>query len=164
MLAVYVNASSLPLAVRSHRDVQVVEVHSDDGRNDATVVDIGPVDQPVLLNWVSQSSTLKTNQRHISAPGSLQKDSVEDKPQVLLQEILRPVVQEIREIVVPRRNIVQEIRPVQESVQTIVARGQNRGTAGNGGGNGGLGALGGALGGGYGGYGQNSYSSSISRY
>lgn len=92
-MAVHIDASVIPLAVRSHRDVQVVDVHSDDGREAPTVVDIGPVDQPVVLNWVSQSSTLKTNQRHLSAPGSLQRDSVQDQPQVLVQQVLRPVVQ-----------------------------------------------------------------------
>ena len=93
VLAVYIEASSIPLAVKSNRDVRVVDVHSDDGREAPTVVDIGPVDQPVVLNWVSKSSSLKTTQRHLSAPGSLQKDSVTDEPQRLLQEILRPVVQ-----------------------------------------------------------------------
>ena len=61
----------------------------------------------------------------------------------------KPIIQEVHEVITPFRKITQEIQPVQEEIQTIVARGTGGGLQ-VGGGGGGLG-LGGGLGGGYGG-------------
>lgn len=63
----------------------------------------------------------------------------------------KPVIQELREIITPYRRVVQEILPVQEEIQTIIAKGEPRqqaGAADIGGGNGA--SAGGNLGGGNG--------------
>jgi len=41
--------------------------------------------------------------------------------------VTTPIIQELREVVVPQRFIRQEVLPVQEDIQTNVARGVNVG-------------------------------------
>ena len=43
------------------------------------------------------------------------------------QDIVKPVVQDVHETIVPFRRITQELKPVQESVHQILPRGQERG-------------------------------------
>ena len=160
-------------AILSTRSVGVIPVASNYGTSAPTVVDIDSSEQPVVLNFISRSSPLAVNQNHIGQAGSKQATASIDEAQILSHEVTRPVIQEVREVIVPSRNIVQEIRPVTENVQTLVARGEGRALGGGlalGGGNGlllsngaGLGSglglgrglgLGAGIGGGYGsGYG-----------
>ncbi|XP_054167889.1 signal recognition particle subunit SRP54-like [Oppia nitens] len=114
----------MPLAVLSQRDIAEIPVQSQGGPIEPTVLDIQPVDLPVQMNWMSQSSTLDIAQRHFSRPGSVQQDQVMDEPHRMIQQVLRPIVQDVREIIVPARNVIQQILPVQENVQTVLARGQ----------------------------------------
>jgi len=144
-------------AILSTRSVQVVPVASNYGTSAPTVVDIDSSEQPVVLNFNSRSSPLLTTQNHYGQAGSHQSTASQDEPHVLTHEVVRPVIQEIREVIVPQRNVVQEIRPVLENVQTVVARGEGR-AIGGGLALGGIGIGGGAglglgLGAGLGGYG-----------
>ena len=153
---VHCSVAQIPAAIFSQRSVEEIPMQSSAGNYEPTAVDIGSVDMPVALNFLSRSSTLRTTQRHMSAPGSLQQSSVTDEPQRLMMDVMRPVMQNVREVIVPSRNIIQEIRPVRENVQIMVARGQARGNGGQrmgegyGGFGGQYGAYGGGLGGGYG--------------
>ncbi|OTF82081.1 hypothetical protein BLA29_014808, partial [Euroglyphus maynei] len=65
----------------------------------------------------------------------------QDEPHVLKHTVKKPVYQEVHEVILPRRQITQEIKPVLEDIQTLVAR------KSYGGGD----ALGGGAGGAYGG-------------
>ncbi len=107
-------------------------------------------------------------------PGEVQQTSSEDEPHRLIHEVTKPIIQEVREVITPFRRVIQEIKPVQEEIQTIVARGEARNfnVGGYGGGiAGGLGSGGyggSAVSGGYGGsvvsggYGTGSLGGSVS--
>jgi hypothetical protein len=65
-------------------------------------------------------------QTHIGGGGDTQETSSEDEPQKLVHVVTKPVYQEIREIITPYRKVIQEIRPVQEDIQTIVSKGERK--------------------------------------
>jgi hypothetical protein len=52
--------------------------------------------------------------------------SSEDQPHRVMHEVVKPVIQEIHEIIQPYRRVVQQIQPVLEEVHTIVAKGEPR--------------------------------------
>jgi len=90
---------------------------------------------------------LNVQQYHQGAQGSNQETQSEDEPHYLKHTVKKPIYQEVREVISPYRKITQEIKPVQEEIQTIVARGQAKSYGGSAGGYG----MGGGMGGGYGG-------------
>ena len=79
----------------------------------------------------------------------IQFSTFSDEPHVLKHTVKKPVYQEVNEIITPYRRITQEIKPVQEEIETLVARKSYGGGGGYGGGMGG--GYGGGMGGGYGG-------------
>ena len=80
-------------------------------------------DLPVKLVFRSRSSPITIQQVHLaSSPMKVQETSSEDVPHLVRHKVLRPVVQEVREIIQPMRTITQEIRPVLEEVHTVVAK------------------------------------------
>lgn len=110
------------------------------------VIDINSDALPLTLRFNSMSSRINAIQKHVGHPGQVYKQNAVDEPDLLIQNVQKPVIQEVREIISPFRNILQEVRPVQEQIQTIIAR---EGGAGGGGGSGsGYGSYGGGYGGG----------------
>ena len=125
------------------------------------------------MNFRSKSSYLKLNQQHEGQKGSYQESYSQgmcifcllnnliirrmltekcpffstDEPHYLKHTVKKPVYQEVNEVITPYRKIRQEIRPVQEEIETMVAR-KAYGGGGYGGG------YGGGMGGGYGGGGE----------
>lgn len=57
----------------------------------------------------------------------MKKESTIEQPHLLIQNIKKPVIQEVREVIVPYRRITQEIRPVRERIKTIIAQEQGPG-------------------------------------
>ena len=74
----------------------------------------------------SASSQLNVQQAHQGAAGSVQESASEDETHILRHSVVKPVLQQIREVVTPFRRITQEIQPVREEINTIVARGVNK--------------------------------------
>ncbi|KPM11285.1 hypothetical protein QR98_0098550, partial [Sarcoptes scabiei] len=56
-----------------------------------------------------------------------QHSSYEEQPDLLRQDIVKPVVQDVHETIVPFRRITQELKPVQETIHQILPRGEQRG-------------------------------------
>ncbi|KAF7492489.1 hypothetical protein SSS_03020 [Sarcoptes scabiei] len=52
----------------------------------------------------------------------VQETSSEDQPHHLIHRVSKPIIQEVFEIIRPYRKITQEVVPVQEEIQTVVAR------------------------------------------
>ena len=52
----------------------------------------------------------------------IQFSTFSDEPHVLKHTVKKPVYQEVNEIITPYRKITQEVKPVQEDIQTIIAR------------------------------------------
>lgn len=128
--AVSTAAASGPItaAIQTQRTVEVVDVPSTSQGAETQTVVIGPNVQPINLEFQTQASPLTATQSHLpTAPQQTQHSSYEEQPDVLRQDIVKPVIQDVRETVVPFRRITQEVRPVQESMHQILPRGQERG-------------------------------------
>lgn len=144
----------IPAAILSRHNVQYYDVPST-GYIQPTTIEVGANHIPLNLLFRSASSNLNVQQVHMGAKGSYQQSQSEDEPHILKHSVTKPIYQEVREVVMPYRKITQEIRPVQEEIQTLVARNAGGGYGGGGmgggyGGGAGL-SLGGGAGGGYGG-------------
>ncbi|KAH9406740.1 hypothetical protein TYRP_012999 [Tyrophagus putrescentiae] len=92
-----------------------------------TFVEVGS--SPGVINFLfrSSSSYINAKQQHDSAKGSNQESQSEDEAHYLRHTVTKPITQELYEILVPKRKTVQEIRPVEEEIETVVARNQNQG-------------------------------------
>ena len=80
-----------------------------------------------IFKFKSSSSNINVIHKHDSAkaPAVQQSNSV-DEPHILSHTVNRPIIQEIRELISPYRRVIQQIEPVQQHVQTIVATGQSK--------------------------------------
>ena len=158
------NGQVINAAVNTRQTVQTINVPSSNSGAPSPTVDINSGALPLTLRFNSQSSSIKAIQRHVGSRGNTQRSNAVDEPDVLIQTVKKPIVQEIREIIQPYRKRTQEVRPVQERVQTVIAKstgimnnngGGNRGNniGGGGGSSGGIGdggdEHGGQNGGGY---------------
>lgn len=98
-------------------------------------VEVPPNYIPVNFVFRSASSQINVVQKHQSSSGSFRESYSEDEPHKLVHTVKRPVIQEVKEIITPYRKIVQQIEPVREEIQTIVARAihsqNNQGDGGN---------------------------------
>lgn len=143
----------IPAAIQSRQSVQFIDVPSS-GFIQPTTIEVGANSIPVNMIFRSASSALNVQQLHQGAQGSSQESQSQDEPHYLKHTVHKPILQEVYEVIAPYRKITQEIKPVQEDIQTIVAR--MAGGGGYGGGAGGMGGYGGGAGlslGGGGGYG-----------
>ncbi|XP_027204276.2 uncharacterized protein LOC113798000 [Dermatophagoides pteronyssinus] len=168
-------AASGPIqaAVRSRHVIEYVDIDLPQDDVVPQVIDVDAGHLPLILNFKSASSRIQVHQSHEgSEAGEIQETESEDEPQLLRHSVTKPIIQEVREIITPFRRVVQEIRPVEEEVKTIVARGRGRttdttGTTGSSNvGSSSTGRVGtgrGSYGGGSGAYGSNSFGSSASK-
>lgn len=114
-------------AIQSVRSVEVKDVQNEYQNNEPQVIDIPPSALPIVINFRTTSSQIQIHQTHETAePAEVQQTQSEDEPQYLKHQVTKPVIQEVHEIIMPYRKITQEIRPVEEEVKTIVARGKPR--------------------------------------
>ena len=113
-------------AIITHRTAEVVDVPTPQDVITPQVLIVEPNLLPVTIEFRSQSSPVNINQVHIPGPpGEVKSTRSEEEPDRVLHEVIKPVIQEVREIIQPFRKITQEILPVQEEVHSLVARGEN---------------------------------------
>lgn len=72
------------------------------------------------MNLILINIILKGSQQQV------EETSTQDEPYRLVHEVVKPVIQEVREVIQPYRNVVQTIKPVIEHVNTIVSRGEKK--------------------------------------
>lgn len=89
------------------------------------MVDINSGPLPLTIRFNSQSSHINAIQKHFGSVGQVQKSNAVDEPDMLIQNIKKPVIQEVREVISPYRQRTQEVQPVQEKIETIIAKGQD---------------------------------------
>jgi len=148
-------------AVQSRRSVSFYDVPSSGGGSPINI-DLPASVQPLNFNMQTASSPINVQTSHVGQPGSYAETSSQDEPHVRVHSVTRPIIQRLNEVIQPYRQIRQQVNPVQEDVQTVVARGSNYGGGySNGGGYGGYGGSGGYGRSGYGGsgYGNSGYGS-----
>lgn len=120
--------SVVPAAIQqTARTVEYRQIANQEQPIQAQVVEVEPSDNPVHLHFKTRSSTLSVSQAHTPAqPVEVKSESAQDEPQRLSIEVQKPVIQNVREVITPYRQVEQEILPVQESLHTIVAKGEQR--------------------------------------
>jgi len=88
-------------------------------------VDVPPQESPLRINFQSRSSPLQVTQQHIPAePGQVQVTQSEDEPQTAIHNVVRPVIQQVNEVVQPYRTLTQTVEPVIEQTHTNIAQGE----------------------------------------
>jgi hypothetical protein len=114
-------------AIETYRTHQVIDVPTSQEVIAPSTLIVEPNVMPVNIEFRSQSSPVNVDQVHIPGrPGIVKETQSEEEADILRHEVIKPVVQEVRETIVPFRRITQEILPVQEQVHTLVAQGQRQ--------------------------------------
>ncbi|KAH7642590.1 hypothetical protein HUG17_5637 [Dermatophagoides farinae] len=129
--------NGIDAAIHSKHSVQTFPVSGSRQMGRTPVVDINSEPLPLTLRFNSHSTRINPIQKHFSHAGQIFKHNTIDEPDVLIQNIRKPIIQEVREIITPFRQVTQEVRPVREQIQTLVARGQDGGFGMGGGSSGG---------------------------
>lgn len=134
----YGHNEPLAAAIKSMRTVEVKELQDEYQNAEPQVIDIAPSALPIVINFRTSASAIKIHQTHERGePQEVQQTQSEDEPQFLKHQVTKPVIQEVHEIIMPYRKIIQEIRPVEEEIKTVVARGKGRDQGAGGGHSGG---------------------------
>lgn len=137
-------------AVKSYQSINTYPVASmREVKNPVVDINSGPL--PLTLRFNTHSSHINAIQKHFGQPGTVQKSSAVDEPDLLIQTIKKPVINEIREVISPYRHRTQEVstylwtwrnfepylqcccccccclahhqvRPVQEKIETILPK------------------------------------------
>lgn len=115
---------SIDAAVKSKHSVATYPVPNNQAIPKNPVVDINSGPLPLTLRFNSFSSQINAIQKHFGSPGQVQKSASVDEPDLLIQNVKKPIIQEVREVIAPYRQRTQEVRPVQERIETIIAKGQ----------------------------------------
>ena len=91
------------------------------------VIEVSPEQLPVQVHFRTAASRVNVQQSHNGgmAP-QVEHASFQDEPHRVVHEVVKPVIQEVREIIQPYRRVTQEIRPVIEEVHTVVHKGDGR--------------------------------------
>lgn len=111
-------------AIQSIRSVELNDLQDTYDSSEPQVIDIPPSAMPIVINFRTSASQLQIHQSHEpSEPKEIQETQSQDEPHFLRHSVTKPVIQEVHEIIMPYRRIIQEIRPVEEEIKTIVARG-----------------------------------------
>ncbi|KAH9401004.1 hypothetical protein TYRP_002589 [Tyrophagus putrescentiae] len=112
----------IPAAVKSSHTVEYNEVPNEPANIQPQTILVEAMNIPLNILFQSKSSNLNLQSEHVPSPGSTQETSSEDEPQILKHTVTKPILQTVLEIIQPYRKIIQEIKPVEETVKTIVAR------------------------------------------
>lgn len=119
------SGGAIPAAIQTRHNIEYKEVPNTGSIQPATI-EVGANAIPLNILFRSASSLLNVLQQHQGASGDTQESSSEDEPHRLMHTVTKPIIQEVREVISPFRKITQEIHPVQEEIQTIVARNSGR--------------------------------------
>jgi hypothetical protein len=121
-------APSYDAAIQTRRTVELRPLATD--QNDYSqpqIIEVNPDHVPVQVHFRTASSRVNVQQSHTpGAPAQVEHASFQDEPHRVVHEVVKPVIQEVREIIQPYRRVTQEIRPVIEEVHTVVHKGEGR--------------------------------------
>ncbi|OTF80404.1 DFP2-like protein [Euroglyphus maynei] len=99
------NVGPITTAIESTRTVEVKPVQVMGEPHEPQVVEVPSEDMPVTVHFKSQSSRVLVQQTHTPAQiAEPEHTTSEDEPQRVIHEVVKPVIQEIREIIQPYRS------------------------------------------------------------
>lgn len=114
--------------IQTHRTVELRQpqvLHQDYAQ--PQIIDVNADNVPVQVHFRTAGSRVNVQQSHTpGAPAQVEHASFQDEPHRVVHEVVKPVIQEVREIIQPYRRVTQEIRPVIEEVHTVVHKGEGR--------------------------------------
>jgi hypothetical protein len=114
-------------AIQTRRTIEFRQVALQQDLAQPQIIEVPPNYESVQIHFRTASSPLSVSQSHSPAVvGPVEVASYQEGPHRLVNEIVKPVIQEVTEVIQPYRRIVQEIRPVIEEVHTIVNKGEKR--------------------------------------
>ena len=128
----YEDSHSVELPIKSYHDVKVIPSPSYIQKHKTQVV-VKASDLPVYVTFNSQSSPVYVKQNHKGTRGSYHKSESKDEPHRLVHEVIKPVYQEVKEIIKPYRKVIQVIEPVREERLTKVHKSEGERGYGKGG-------------------------------
>jgi len=112
-------------AVHSRRTVEFRNVATQRAYVQPQVIDVNSDNMPVQINFRSSSSPVHVQQVHTpGVVGPAEYNSFQDQPHRIVNEVVKPIIQEVREVIQPYRRVTQEIKPVIEEVLTVVHKGE----------------------------------------
>lgn len=124
------SGSFVNAAVYRKHTVQVYDVPASNSLGASPEIVIPASAQPLDISFHSQSSPISVRHVHFPGqPGTTEHTSSEEKPEILKQQIIRPIIQEITEVITPKRTLKQEVRPVKETLTQIISRRQSEAKA-----------------------------------
>jgi hypothetical protein len=114
-------------AIQTRRTVEVRPVALQSDYAQPQIIEVQPDQLPVQVHFRTASSRVNVQQSHQPGlPAQVEHASFQDEPHRVVHEVVKPVIQEVREIIQPYRRVTQEIRPVIEEVHTVVHKGEGR--------------------------------------
>jgi len=114
-------------AIQTRRTYEVRPVALQNDYAQPQIIEVQPEQLPVQVHFRTASSRVNVQQSHQpGAPAQVEHASFQDEPHRVVHEVVKPVIQEVREIIQPYRRVTQEIRPVIEEVHTVVHKGEGR--------------------------------------
>jgi hypothetical protein len=114
-------------AIQTRRTVEVRPVALQSDYAQPQIIEVQPEQLPVQVHFRTASIRVNVQQSHQPGlPSQVEHASFQDEPHRVVHEVVKPVIQEVREIIQPYRRVTQEIRPVIEEVHTVVHKGEGR--------------------------------------
>lgn len=111
------------VAVLSKHSLKTTPVVVDADPLEPQIIEVQGGDLPVEIHFKSSTSSVKVHQSHtVSHPVEPKYEQYEETPERLVTKIHKPVIQEVREIIMPYRKVLQEINPVREEIHTVVTQ------------------------------------------
>lgn len=111
LLAAPVGYGPGPLAVHTRQRVNYIPTPSS-GYAAPTPVGLDAQSPPISLNYRTFSAPISIQHVHVPGQGSFRATASQDPPHVRVHSVTKPIVQELREIIVPQRQVRQQVLPV----------------------------------------------------
>nr|XP_027205514.1 uncharacterized protein LOC113799123 [Dermatophagoides pteronyssinus] len=89
------------------------------------IIDIKSNNNLITIRFNTISSSINTIQKHHGIQSKIQHSKFMAEPDILIQNIQKPIIQKVHEIIQPYRKIYQEILPVKEKIETIISKDSN---------------------------------------
>ena len=119
----YESGKVVHAALHSKYNVRYVNVDIPTEEREPQIIEVDASPLPIIMNFRSASSQIRVQQSHSGVDtGQVQETKSEEQPTLLVHQVNKPIIQEVREIITPYRRVIQEIRPIEEEIHTIVAR------------------------------------------
>lgn len=108
-------------AIMSHKSIKTIPISVNSGDNvKPTLINLDSSTAPIMLRIKTISSPIIPKYTHVGADGSFKKTYSADKPHKHVHIVKKPVIHELKEMIIPFRKHMQRVRPVKQYIKTMV--------------------------------------------